>query len=341
MRFPAALYRGCLLFLVLPVAVFGIDQVVMKNGDRYSGRIESIEGGKLRFTAEYAGSLNLPWDAVSDIVSGDTFVLRTQLGGIESATAERLLALREQIIWVRNSVEQDRVLRTMELANAPVWAGFGDVGLSLARGNADTSTLSSALSATRSTPRNKIGLTASSLYSRAVRDGERLTSANLRRGGFRWDRNFGPRAFSFVSGDLEHNPIQNLRLRSVIGVGLGRHLIRNQRHTFDLFGGGTYNREDFTTADLRTSGEGLFSEASTHKIGNTFQLTQRFIFFPNFTQRGEYRMTFDGSAITAIRRWLSWQVTVGNRYISNPPLGALPNDLLLTTGFRVTFGPKQ
>lgn len=341
MKLSAELHRGCLLFLVLPVTLLGLDQVVMKNGDRYSGRLESIEGGKLRFSAEYAGTLNLPWEAVANFSSRETFVLRTRRGGIESATAERVLALRDEIQWVRNSTEQDRVLRTMELANVPVWAGFGDIGLSIARGNADTSTLSSALSATRTTPRTKFGITASSLYSRAVTAGERLTSANQRRGGARWDYNFSPKSFSFVSGDLEHNPIQNLRLRSVIGLGLGRHVVQNPRHTFDLFGGGTYNREDFTTADLRTSGEGLFSEASTHKISNTFQLTQKFIFFPNLTQRGEYRMTFDGSAITAIRRWLSWQVTVGNRYISNPPLGALPNDLLLTTGFRVTFGPKQ
>lgn len=341
MRMSAGECRGCLLFLALQVTVFGTDQVIMKNGDRYSGRLESIEGGKVHFLAEYAGPLKLPWEAVAGFTSGDTFVVRTKLGGIQSATAERILALREQIQWVRNSAEQDRVLRTMELANIPVWAGFGDIGLSLARGNVETSTLSTALSATRSTKRTKLGLTASSLYSRAVTSGERLTSANQRRGGVRWDYNFSPRAFSFVSADVEHNFIQNLRLRSVVGLGLGRHVVQSAHHTFDIFSGGTYNREAFTTSELRTSGEGLFSEASTHKINDTFHLTQKFMFFPNLTQRGEYRMTFDGSAITAIRRWLSWQVTVGNRYISNPPLGALPNDLLLTTGFRVTFGPKQ
>jgi len=33
-------------------------------------------------------------------------------------------------------------------------------------------------------------------------------------------------------------------------------------------------------------------------------------------------------------------VTFSDRYISNPPLGLKGNDLLLSTGFRLTFGKE-
>lgn len=317
------------------------DQIIMKNGDRYSGRLEIIEGGKVRFVADYAGAITVPWDAVESLRSQDTFVVKTRTGGFESAPAERILAMRGELESVWSRAEQERVRQRMEKATAAVWSGHTDMGISLASGNTETQTLTGSVNATRITPKHKLGLFGTSLYSRAERDGQRLTAANLRRGGFRYDLNFNPKQFTFVSGDLDHNPIQNLTLRSVLGVGFGRHVVQSKLHTFDVFAGGTFNREEFRTGEERFAGEGLFSEASTHKINSSFSLSQRFAIYPNLTARGAYRMTLDSSAVTSLMRWLSWQITVSNRYISNPPPNTRPNDLLVTTGFRVNFGAKQ
>ncbi len=317
------------------------DQLIMKNGDRYSGRLDVMEGGKVKFQAEYAGTITVPFDEVETIRSQDTFVVRTKTGGVESAPPERILAMRGEVESVWSRAEQERARRSVERASEPVWSGSTDIGISLAAGNTDTQTLSGAVNATRVTPSTKLGFYGNSLYSRAVRDGQRLVAANLRRGGFRYDLNFSPKQFTFVSGDLDHNPIQNLTLRSVLGVGFGRHLMQTKRNTLDLFAGGTFNREEFRATDARYAGEGLFSEASTHKINGSFSLSQRFAIYPNLTERGAYRMTLDSSAVTSLMRWLSWQITVSNRYISNPPTGTRPNDLLVTTGFRVSFGAKK
>lgn len=317
------------------------DQLVMKNGDRYSGHLESVEAGKVKFVADYAGAISVPWDAVQTLRSRETFVVRLKSGGIESAPADRVMAMRGQIEAVRSTAEQDRVRQAVERAAMPVWVGHTDLGLSLSRGNAETSTLSASVNTARSTKRDKLAFYGASLYSRAVRAGQRLTAANLRRGGVRYDLNLNRKQFAFVSGDLDHNPVQRLQLRSVAGAGFGQHLVQTKLNTFDLFAGGTLNREEFTTGVERVAAEALVSEASTHKLNHTFSLSQKFAMYPNLTETGQYRMTFDSSAVTSIMRWLSWQVTVSNRYISNPPPGTRPNDLLLTTGFRVNFGAKQ
>jgi putative salt-induced outer membrane protein YdiY len=316
------------------------DQIVLKNGDRYSGRLEKVEAGKVMFVAEYAGALTLPWDAVQTVRSTDTFVVQLKSGGIESASAERIVDLRDQIAAVRSRAEQTRMQRQLEVANAAKWSGSGDTGLSLARGNAETSTVNAAINATRATQRDKLAIFGASLFSRAVRDNQRLTSANLRRGGLRYDRNIRERNFSFLSADLDHNPIVGLNLRSVLGAGLGRR-VRTEKHiTIELFAGGTYNREEFITGVRRDAAEALLSEASTHKFNGTFSLSQKVAVYPNLTDAGSYRMTVDSSAVTTISRWLAWQVTVSNRYLSNPPPGTRPNDLLVTTGFRMSFGAK-
>jgi len=41
--------------------------------------------------------------------------------------------------------------------------------------------------------------------------------------------------------------------------------------------------------------------------------------------------------VTRLKRWLSWQVTASDRLISDPVPGRKKNDILLTTGFRVSF----
>jgi hypothetical protein len=49
----------------------------------------------------------------------------------------------------------------------------------------------------------------------------------------------------------------------------------------------------------------------------------------------------DATAATTLLRWLSWQVSVSNRYLNNPVPGSRRNDLLLTTGFRFTLLPYK
>jgi hypothetical protein len=55
------------------------------------------------------------------------------------------------------------------------------------------------------------------------------------------------------------------------------------------------------------------------------------------TDTGQYRLTFDLSAVTALKKWLGWQLTFSDRFLSNPVQGRLRNDVLLSTGFRLSF----
>ena len=48
-------------------------------------------------------------------------------------------------------------------------------------------------------------------------------------------------------------------------------------------------------------------------------------------------INFDVGAVTALKKWLSFQLTASDRYLSTPVGGRKRNDVLLTTGFRVSF----
>jgi putative salt-induced outer membrane protein len=67
-------------------------------------------------------------------------------------------------------------------------------------------------------------------------------------------------------------------------------------------------------------------------------LTEQLFFFPNLTRGGEYRINFDSGLVADITRRIGWQVTLSDRYLSNPPPGLEKNDLLLSTGLKIKLG---
>ena len=121
----------------------------------------------------------------------------------------------------------------------------------------------------------------------------------------------------------------------------GYRWIRTDRTKLDLFGGATYNREYFSNGTRRNSAEALIGEELKFKLTNSSILEQRFVLYPNLSRGGEFRSIFDASVVTNLNKWLGWQVTIGNRFNSDPVPGAEKNDFLFTTGLRATFGNKK
>jgi hypothetical protein len=104
-----------------------------------------------------------------------------------------------------------------------------------------------------------------------------------------------------------------------------------------LLGGINYTHEAYTTLTRNFAALSI-GEELTHKIGKGTVLNQRFGFFPDLNQAGEYRATLDFGTVTKLSKWLGWQNTVSDVYVTNPPAGKRQNDLILTTGLNVTLG---
>jgi hypothetical protein len=118
-----------------------------------------------------------------------------------------------------------------------------------------------------------------------------------------------------------------LRLaRVVLGGGVGYHVKKSERGYLDIAGGGNWNRESFSAFDtvpavLRNSAEVTVGEEAGYTIPSRLKLFERFVFFPNLTFTGEYRMVFDTAVSVPIATWLEWNPGFSNRYLSNPPIG--------------------
>lgn len=331
------------------------DQVVMKNGDRLTGTIVKSDAKTLVLKSEYAGPVTLPWEAVTGIESAAPLSIGLADGqmvvGSASLAEGRLRVVtqnagtvssaKESVLSIRSKEEQAAYEQEIDRYRNPrlidLWAGFLDLGYAQTQGNADTTTINVSASANRVTTRDKIGVTFTSLYASNSTTGVSLVTANAIRGGVNYNLNLTPKLFTFGSVDLEFDEFQSLDLRFVPAGGFGYRPVKTERTQFDVKGGGALNREFFSTGLRRTSGEALLGEEVVHKMNGVTTLRQAFYIFPNLTNTGSYRMNFDLSASTAFRKWLAWQVTLSDRFLSNPVPGRQKNDVLFTTGVRLTF----
>jgi hypothetical protein len=144
--------------------------------------------------------------------------------------------------------------------------------------------------------------------------------------------------------DFEYGEFQHLDLRNVLGGGLGYHVIKTANTQFDIFGGGAFQQEYFsaippsTPALTRKIGEAVTGEFLNSQLSARTTLSETFNFYPNLSDTGNYRFALDLTSATKLKNWLSWQVTYSDRYLSNALPGLKKNDLLLSTGLRLTFG---
>jgi len=343
------------------------DQVTLKNGDRLTGTIVKSDDKILLIKTEFAGDVNIQWEAVTAIVSSQTLHLglkdgqtivgtvNTADGKLEVATKETgpITASKDAVVVVRNDAEQkaydDQIERLRHPHLADFWSGLLDTGLSVTRGNSESLTFSLSGKAARVTDSDKISVYSTAIYTDSTVNGVNSTTAHAIRGGVRGDLNVGNRTFIFGFTDFEYDAFQDLDLRNVLGGGFGYHAINTKKTTLDIFGGGSYDQDFFgaiaataTTpakpAVTRKTGEVVVGETFNTKINNRTTITEQFSLYPNVSDTGNYRFQFDATGATKLKNWLSWQVTYSDRYLSDPLAGFKKNDLILSTGVRLTFG---
>jgi putative salt-induced outer membrane protein YdiY len=368
--------RTLLIVFVSMLVALGTraDQVVLKNGDRLTGKIVSGDGKTLLLKSEFAGDVTIQWDAITDIESSDNIHITlkdgTRLSGKVTTQEGKFVvagapaattpagAAKETIAAVRNDAVQHTFdVETERMAHPKFqyfWSGTVDTGLALTRGNSETANFTLAAKAVRETPRDKLTVYGDYIFANNGSVPPSVTTANALDAGLRGDLNIRPRLFVFAFTDFQTNQLQHLDLRSVFGGGFGYHLIKTANTTLDIFGGIAYDRDSFGTynvanpapppvlllipSSVQNSAEAVVGEEFDTKLSKRTSVSERFSFYPNLSHTGDYRFQLDSSISTQMKKWLSWQATFSDRYISYPPVSLKANDLLLSTGLRVIWG---
>ena len=355
--------QACLIVLFSALALACVahaDTVTLSNGDRLTGKIVKSDGKELTLETDYTGSakmrtITVEWPAVRQITTtAPIYVVTPQgttVGGtattegtdlvIAPATGPAQRIPLANVTTLRSQSEETAYEGTLHPGLLNGWETNAALGFGLARGNSRTTNLTVGFNATRATLHDKAVAYMNSIYASSgtlVAPGVTAgVTANDIRGGALYQHDLRARAFAYGSGDFEYNELQFLDLRSIWGAGAGYHAIKRMETTLDLFGGGNYTRESYSTGIRRNLAALTFGDLFQHKFGENSTLNQSFNFYPELSHAGEYRMAFDMGFVTKIKKWLGWQSTISERYISDPIPGTVKNDLIFSTGFNIAW----
>ncbi len=328
-------------------------QVTLKNGDRLTGTIVSVGDKKLTIKPAYSDAIAIDWSEVAQFTSDDPMVVtRTDnqvVSGpvtmsdssvVVNGTSGAQTIPQTDVAVIRSQADQAAYEKSLHPGLLEGWAGGGNFGLALSRGNSDTTNLALGFNADRKTTTDEWIVNAAGIYTTSTTDNVNSTTANAFGGSIRYDRNLTPRLFAFglFAGLYDHLQLLDERLSP--NGGLGYHLIASKVTTLDLLGGIGYTYENYSTGMINNIINATVGEELMHKFTATTSMTESLYFYPYLNQNGNYRGAGNVGLASKFYRALTWNLNFGDIYNSQPVPGKKNNDLLLTTGIGITFGAK-
>lgn len=316
----------------------------MKNGDRLTGNVKRLEGGVLYIETAYsASSVAVDWEQVDSIESKGYFEVvlvngkrlngRIQRLSANSAASKNFI-VREQLGEVRLS--SNKVVN-IESQKGTFWRqlrGSVDAGYSCTSGTTQTALNVDAKASYLSTGWESSAVFTSSFGGEAgssrsnTEDGQAIGTVFLNRN-------------SFLAGlaDFLHSTQQELSLRTTLGGGYGRYLIRGSDTTFEWLGGFAYTNETFTTpAEPRNqNAEALFGLEYHWFRFNIGSIESQVLLFPGVSDAGRIRVTTNNSLTIKLANNFSYILSVWDNFDSHPPGSAKKNGLGVSSSIGYSF----
>ena len=335
-----------LLFIPLLFA----DQITMKDGDRITGDIVRKDGDSVVVKSKNFGTVTLKWADIAAVKSDQPITvtlaggrvvkakIETQGDRIQVAAPDVPQAVDpKDVVTLRNDAEEKAYQKYLHPRLLDLWTVTGSLNLAGTKGNAETSTLTTPINFVRASNTTRTTAYFNSISSSAKINGVESSTAKAVRGGWAYDRDLAKKIFANAFNDYEYDKFQSLDLRVVIGGGLGYHIWSHDASHLSVVGGGDWNRAAFggtatSPAFTRNSAEAFWGDDFNYKLSARTSFVQTFRMFDNLSDTGQYRMNADAGATTQLTKWLTWNISLSDRYLSNPAPGFKKNDFLYSTG---------
>jgi putative salt-induced outer membrane protein YdiY len=316
---------------------YGQDVVIMTTGERLVGEIKNVEKDVLTIETGYSDSdFKIEWAKIASIDSDRQFLVETfdgkRLSG--SLKADPAQKGTEQIDGTSVKLQDISAVQPFERS---FWARFDtglDFGYSMTRtNNAKQLSLGTNLSYRDD---HHVDALYASVFRNSQDDAPETQRWEL---GNDFRRFLGSRWYINSTQDFLNSEEQGLDLRTTLGGGGGRYLLRSSSQHLALGGGLAWTNENYTDATQpnKDSAEAYIgSEFMTEKLKITDFIT-RFTYYPSLTIddrfRLNYRFDFDFNLPG------DWYFRFGlfDNYDSAPPAGFSKNDYGWSNAFGFKF----
>ena len=324
-----------LFFTAIPLSVQAA-VVVLKNGDRITGRIVKMEKQRLEIDPPFSDIIKIKWEDVQSITSERPMSVKLygELDLPENVGEQRLDRI---IVYSLGEDEAIRLedVRAINFAEND-YRGYISAGGNQTSGNSQTEALN--VSGNLIYRRLEHRYTLDGKYNRGQADGE--DTANNGAFSVKYDYFVAPRVYMGALNLAESDQFQDLSLRNTGGLILGYDLLDREHHNLSIAAGPAAVYQDFTTepATITPSTTGILRYEFMMRGDDVifFQKTQG---FKDLGHGSATRVNADQGIRVKITQ--NWRVNFEYdlRYNSLPVEGRKTVDTNIIFGFSYDFKP--
>jgi hypothetical protein len=317
------------------------DVITLKNGDRVTGEIKSLQYGQLELSTDDMGTINIEWEAIASIDSNYVFDVE-EIGG--ERYSGMLGTQPDGTVTIAlpggtgKMIDHERVTRIDQLESS-FWSrinGSFTAGYSYSK-SSDVTVVSGGFDATYRSEdfaaSLNVDVNSTTSPEQGQQDRDKIAV------GYQWDRENSNYLLGFSS--LERNEELGIEARLQLGGGFGRYVRQTSHSELTAFAGATYTQEWVTgTEHGQESAEGVLGGSWRIYRLNTpkTSLTSQLLFYPSITESGRYRGTADVSLRKEIIKDFFLELSFYYDYDSQPPGDATAkDDYSITTSLGYTF----
>jgi putative salt-induced outer membrane protein YdiY len=321
------------------------DIIVMKNGDRLTGEVKRLEQGVLYVQTDYfSGSVGLDWLQVEKVDCKAMFQIVLSNGNRMTGTitkVEEASAPGKDLIVSAEGIESpmpaSEVVQ-LESQKQTFWRqlkGSIDLGYNYTSGN-NQSSLST--SADVQYPAEHWAVGASYTASFSGQTGGSTT--NLFEVQSFAQRFLNRNSYLLGLDDFLHSSQQNLVLRTTLGGGYGRFLIRDNHTEWKWLIGSDYTRANYQSGinqPLQQNAELLLGMDYQLFHFDRYSLQAQLLVFPGLSDFGRVRLTTTDVFSVKLSNNFHLNFSFWDNFDSRPPSNAKKNAQGISTGLGWTF----
>lgn len=324
---------GCVLIVLLFAAEASADKILMKNGDRFQGTVQTMKGGVLTLATDYSETIQLQTSEIKKILTLEPANVFLDNG---KTIKGRFLPSTPGQIKVQAPSGNGYALigwDQIQSINPPPekWKGSVSLGGSRNSGNTDVFSASLGAELKRKFKKNRIEFKSLSNYSEQNKD----VTARNHYGTAQISHFFTPKWYSYLALAFLNDTFRDISLRTTIGPGLGYQVWEDDKKSLLLEGGFSYIVENRREGQDEENANSRFAAKLSYRIIPQLVFANQWVIFPSLEKRGEYTLRNQASLKTDLGN--GWELKLSNilNRDSNPGKGVKKDDVrwILSLGY--------
>jgi putative salt-induced outer membrane protein YdiY len=339
MHHPLRRILVALLPLFLASIVARGDEVLFKDGDRLTGKIQSYDGSKLILKTASAGTVSVELKNVRTFSSDGPIEVVLQDGTVLHERISQGPDGQVHLAGEADHPEQAVPFARIKSINSPQkWSGNVVVGGLLARGNTDADTFNASAHLVRRGVKDRLTLDAGYIFGR-----ERVSGLGTHETQNNWftegkyDYFFQPKLYAYADARAERDVIANIDLRLTPNAGVGYQWVETPRLAFNTEAGAGWLYRSYSHDGSDSAATLRAAYHLTAKVNDKVGLFHDLEYFPGIDRIDNYFVLTDAGVNAKLTEQFFIQFKIEYRYDSQPAPNTGRSDLRYILGVGWNF----